>query len=368
MKYFWITAGLVAMFAIGSFGITKVVTEGIRSQTTNLDVNNANRVAQEANDKIDQILAREEVAEEKLRSVARAEALEVINNFSFDKVAAVASQVANSVGAPFNPSALVNDITKNSSRLTALESQKGVVSPVAESDIGIPITAKYDDRDLWREVNGLKSQFSEFLKLKLDITSDKLEQAQQDLLPTQIEAIEEDYRSEIRILTDQFREYRLKTDEELKRLRVEGVPIPNLKDNVRFLSTSDLREGNNLYYTDERVRAVLSNGAIPIGGLLPWAGDKAGLPIPDGFVVANGSVISDAESPINGKLTPDLTGVFIRGEAESGLAISATSRGFTTGSTPTYAAVQDGARSFLTGSSGSDTPDSNSVIWLMRIK
>ncbi len=67
--------------------------------------------------------------------------------------------------------------------------------------------------------------------------------------------------------------------------------------------------------------AALAN-LVPIGGVIPWFKDTPGVPaLPANFVECNGQFLSDAESPLNGQLMPDInTGAqrFIRGGVNSG--------------------------------------------------
>jgi len=56
---------------------------------------------------------------------------------------------------------------------------------------------------------------------------------------------------------------------------------------------------------------------VPIGTVLDWW-CSADCTIPDGFVIADGQLISDAASPFNGENVPDLTDTFIRGVTNVG--------------------------------------------------
>jgi len=59
-------------------------------------------------------------------------------------------------------------------------------------------------------------------------------------------------------------------------------------------------------------------GTVPIGTVLDWW-CPLGCTIPDGFVIADGSVVNDSESPLNGETLPNLTNKFIKGVAVSNL-------------------------------------------------
>ncbi len=60
---------------------------------------------------------------------------------------------------------------------------------------------------------------------------------------------------------------------------------------------------------------------IPVGTIMPWAKTLTGVPaLPSGWVECDGSVLSDAESPLNGQTIPNLNGsnYFLRGASTSG--------------------------------------------------
>jgi hypothetical protein len=69
---------------------------------------------------------------------------------------------------------------------------------------------------------------------------------------------------------------------------------------------------------------TLTPPIVPIGGIVAWNKSMTGTPaLPSGWVECNGQVISDASSPYNGQMVPDLNGVsatprFLRGSAASG--------------------------------------------------
>ncbi len=71
-----------------------------------------------------------------------------------------------------------------------------------------------------------------------------------------------------------------------------------------------------------------SQGDVPIGTIMAWHKDLAGVPsLPDGWVECNGQTLSDAESPLNGQTIPSLNyanGRFLRGGTSSGAFQNAT--------------------------------------------
>src|SRR6266568_688978 len=54
-------------------------------------------------------------------------------------------------------------------------------------------------------------------------------------------------------------------------------------------------------------------GDVPIGAVIDWWRPNATLPIPDGFLVADGRLVLDPRSPLRGAVLPDLRGRFVRG-------------------------------------------------------
>jgi len=52
---------------------------------------------------------------------------------------------------------------------------------------------------------------------------------------------------------------------------------------------------------------------VPIGAVIDWWRPNPSYPIPEGFMIADGSPVDDPDSPLDGTTLPDLTGQFIRG-------------------------------------------------------
>lgn len=61
------------------------------------------------------------------------------------------------------------------------------------------------------------------------------------------------------------------------------------------------------------VQAEDAHNGVPVGGVVDWWRPNANIPIPDGFVVCDGTVINDPLSPYHGQTTPDLRGKMVRG-------------------------------------------------------
>jgi len=65
--------------------------------------------------------------------------------------------------------------------------------------------------------------------------------------------------------------------------------------------------------------AQQSYGEPPVGLIAPFFGDPATLP--ENWLICDGSTVSDAESPLNGKVLPDLRVKFVRGEQDAALDV-----------------------------------------------
>lgn len=52
---------------------------------------------------------------------------------------------------------------------------------------------------------------------------------------------------------------------------------------------------------------------VPVGAVIDWWRPDATFPIPEKFAIADGSVVSDPQSPLHGYTLPDLTDTFVRG-------------------------------------------------------
>ena len=65
------------------------------------------------------------------------------------------------------------------------------------------------------------------------------------------------------------------------------------------------------------VQAEDAHNGVPVGGVVDWWRPNVNIPIPDGFVVCDGSVINDPLSPYNGQATPDLRGQMVRGATQN---------------------------------------------------
>jgi hypothetical protein len=118
-------------------------------------------------------------------------------------------------------------------------------------------------------------------------------------------------------------------------------------------------------------------GAVPIGGIVPWAKNFTGVPtLPEQFLECDGSVISDAESPLNGQTLPNLNGNnnYLRGGTTSGSTGGALTHTHTVGvagggNHPRGDATNAGTGSHTHSlSSTNHEPPYYQVVWIMRIK
>jgi len=112
------------------------------------------------------------------------------------------------------------------------------------------------------------------------------------------------------------------------------------------------------------------NTSVPIGTILPWAKSLTGVPsgLPANFVECDGSVLSDAESPLNGTTIPNLNGsnYFLRGDSTSGGTGGSSTIAETT--RQVVSAVDQPTFYLLGGSETDNKPPYYNVVWIMRVK
>ena len=87
-------------------------------------------------------------------------------------------------------------------------------------------------------------------------------------------------------------------------------------------------------------------GTVPIGTVLDWW-CPISCTIPDGFVMADGQLISDAASPFDGLNVPDLTNTFVKGVTPTNLD--------TTGGTSTHSHSHDHANAVSSSAGAAHT-------------
>ncbi len=154
-------------------------------------------------------------------------------------------------------------------------------------------------------------------------------------------------------------------------------PFPaDLPNGEILLAVIDVDTGDTAINTgdinDTRIIKTPADIRVPIGTILPWNKTMTGVPtLPEGYAECDGSVISDAASPMDGETLPDLNGTpsFLRGNTTSGSTGGAETH---THSLSTKVADIDGSGNFIltsaTSGSGSSLPTYYEVVYIMRIK
>lgn len=148
----------------------------------------------------------------------------------------------------------------------------------------------------------------------------------------------------------------------------------------RFQSDGTVNFSNGEIPDADDFNDTLVAGAPPIGSVQPWLKNLTGTPALSGYwVECNGQTLSDAESPYNGQVIPDLNGDnrFLRGGATSG----ATGGSDTHTHTGTTGGPLGGDNSYDIGPGEYDNhvhtfttdatdakPPYYEVVWIMRIK
>ena len=85
-----------------------------------------------------------------------------------------------------------------------------------------------------------------------------------------------------------------------------------VKGEAKF--DDDLNVTQNITADSVKATVIEGFGVVPVGGIIMWQGSTP----PSGWVICEGSIISDVDSPINGSTTPDLKGRFIVGAGTNG--------------------------------------------------
>lgn len=163
-----------------------------------------------------------------------------------------------------------------------------------------------------------------------------------------------------------------------------------------------VRDNNNPFNTSEtNLQSADMNdtfaGLVPVGSVVSWAKTLSGVPqtLSSNFVECDGSVLSDATSPLNGVTIPDLNGDnrFMRGSTTSGATGGEDTHVLTDAEMPNhthgigrasgnsvttnYGRALNGFTSLsgdiVTSSAGSGAAHENrppyyEIVWIMRIK
>ena len=123
---------------------------------------------------------------------------------------------------------------------------------------------------------------------------------------------------------------------------------------------------------------------IPIGGIIPWCKSFTGVSsLPASFAECDGSVISDADSPMNGETLPDLLDPqsYLRGNTTSGgtggsdthdhhydITVTGTQSTISSNGPWQLSTWNHTHRLHDDSSTDSGLPKSYEVVWIMRIK
>lgn len=111
----------------------------------------------------------------------------------------------------------------------------------------------------------------------------------------------------------------------------------------------------------------------PVGSIIAWNKSLSGTPsLPENWIECNGQTISDADSPYNGLVAPNINNEnrFLRGNLSSGGTGGALTHVHTFTQTFSQDLVPD-ASNYSNGSStdpADHTPPYFNVVWIMRIK
>ncbi len=140
-----------------------------------------------------------------------------------------------------------------------------------------------------------------------------------------------------------------------------------------WVTRTDQDRAQYIYVGGAWVQITGAANPPPIGAILPWAKSLAGVPaLPTGWVECNGQTLSDAASPLNGQVIPNLNGEnrFLRGNATSGGTGGAASHYHTCNSGVAITAGSDGYAwdNNATTTDASNEPPYHDVVWIMRVK
>jgi hypothetical protein len=64
--------------------------------------------------------------------------------------------------------------------------------------------------------------------------------------------------------------------------------------------------------------AFQANNGVPVGAVIDWWRPDASFPVPEHYMICDGSTVTDTESPLYGETLPDLNERFVRGVTDVG--------------------------------------------------
>ena len=149
-----------------------------------------------------------------------------------------------------------------------------------------------------------------------------------------------------------------------------------LLHSTLFTSSNASGDGMNPDF-QQKVIVEAGSGIVPIGGIVPWAKNLAGVPPLTNenklFVECNGQVLDDSDSPLDGTTIPNLNGGnrFMRGNATSGGtggAASSNHSHVTGGVGSGWVLVGSGSRYVTNSVNVGTVPPYYNIVWLMRVK
>ena len=103
----------------------------------------------------------------------------------------------------------------------------------------------------------------------------------------------------------------------------KGILIPRMTSSQRA-AISNPADGLMVFQTDgiEGFYYCIDNSwekvqdeseSVPIGTVIEWWRPDSSFPVPGGYAICDGALITDVESPLNGTFLPDLIDNFVKG-------------------------------------------------------
>jgi len=96
----------------------------------------------------------------------------------------------------------------------------------------------------------------------------------------------------------------------------ESSPVPDdlfsSPDRYVQLTVNDVPMEPTQRFASVPYASQAANG-VPVGTVIDWWRPDASFPVPEGYMICDGSTVTDPQSPLNGKTLPNLTDRFVRG-------------------------------------------------------